>query len=79
MGSTTIARMSASKRILNEPAWLLHLAGLPALTVPGGFVEEDGARLPIGMQLVGPAWSEAKLFQVARVLERAVPAEAPAL
>jgi len=57
----------------------VNLAGLPGITVPGGFVEEDGARLPVGMQLVGPAWSEAKLFRVARVLERAVPSEAPAL
>lgn len=50
----------------------VNLAGLPAITVPGGFVDVDGAprRLPVGLQLVGPAWSEPTLFRVARMLEQ---------
>ncbi len=44
-----------------------NLAGLPALSVPGGLV--DG--LPGGVQLMGPAGTEETLFRVARSLEKA--------
>lgn len=43
------------------------LAGLPALSLPAGFTLSG---LPIGAQLVAPAWQEAKLLQVARAFER---------
>ena len=43
------------------------LAGLPALSVPGGFTGEG---LPVGMQLAGPAGSEPLLLALARVVER---------
>lgn len=36
----------------------VNLAGLPAVSLPCGFV--DG--LPVGMQLIGPAWGETTLF-----------------
>jgi amidase len=45
-----------------------NLAGLPALTVPAG-LDESG--LPIGLQLVGPRWSEMRLLEVAAALEAA--------
>ena len=38
-----------------------NLAGLPALSIPSGFV----AGLPVGMQLIGPALSEARLLNAA--------------
>jgi aspartyl-tRNA(Asn)/glutamyl-tRNA(Gln) amidotransferase subunit A len=38
---------------------LVNLAGLPAINFPGGLV--DG--LPIGIQLIGPAFSEERLLQ----------------
>ncbi|WP_344172919.1 amidase family protein [Kribbella lupini] len=44
------------------------LVGLPALTVPAGV---DGDGVPVGLQLVGPRWSDAKLLAVARGLEAA--------
>ena len=43
-----------------------NLAGDPALSVPFGTGEEQ---LPIGVQLLGPGRSEARLFAAARVLE----------
>ncbi len=45
-----------------------NIAGLPGLSVPCGF---DRAGLPIGMQLIGPKWSEAKLLSVAKCYETA--------
>lgn len=45
-----------------------NLAGLPALTVPAG-IDPDG--LPIGIQLVGPRWSEIRLIEIAAALEEA--------
>lgn len=44
------------------------LAGLPALSLPAGFVGQ-APRLPIGLQLIGPALSEARLLRVAAALE----------
>jgi aspartyl-tRNA(Asn)/glutamyl-tRNA(Gln) amidotransferase subunit A len=44
-----------------------NLAGLPSLAVPCGFSSE---RLPIGMQLIGPAWSEATLLRAGCAYER---------
>ena len=44
-----------------------NLAGLPALVAPAAI---DGG-LPIGVQIVGPHWSELRLLQIARLLERA--------
>ncbi|HKV44362.1 MAG TPA: amidase [bacterium] len=45
-----------------------NLSGHPALTVPCGFT---AAGLPVGMQLVGRAFDEGALFQIAHEFERA--------
>jgi len=45
-----------------------NLTGLPALVVPAG-LDSDG--LPVGVQVVGPRWSEPRLLGIARELERA--------
>lgn len=37
------------------------LSGLPSLALPCGFINN----LPMGMQLIGPRWSESKLFDLA--------------
>ena len=39
-----------------------NLAGLPAISIPCGFVREDGRDLPVGLQLVGPHFSEPRLL-----------------
>ena len=44
-----------------------NLAGLPAMSVPCGFSQD----LPIGMQLIGNYFSEARLLQVAHQYQQA--------
>ncbi|HEX2493790.1 MAG TPA: Asp-tRNA(Asn)/Glu-tRNA(Gln) amidotransferase subunit GatA [Steroidobacter sp.] len=43
-----------------------NLAGLPAISVPCGFVN----RLPVGLQIIGPHFAEAKLLNVAHAYQR---------
>jgi len=50
-----------------------NLAGLPAITLPAGLAEVDGMKLPIGMQLIGPAFEEPTLLRIARMFEQATP------
>jgi aspartyl-tRNA(Asn)/glutamyl-tRNA(Gln) amidotransferase subunit A len=45
---------------------VINVAGLPAVAVPIGFGE---AGLPLSMQIVGPAWSEAKILRIAHAYE----------
>ena len=45
-----------------------NLTGLPAISVPCGFTDED---LPIGVQLVSRSWQEVKILQAAHAYERA--------
>lgn len=45
-----------------------NLAGLPAMSVPCGFSSE---KLPIGFQLIGPAFGERNILSVARLYESA--------
>lgn len=47
-----------------------NLAGICAISVPCGFAEADGRRLPIGLQLLGKALDEARLLQVAHAFEQ---------
>jgi aspartyl-tRNA(Asn)/glutamyl-tRNA(Gln) amidotransferase subunit A len=47
-----------------------NLAGLPAISVPGGFVERSGDRLPIGFQLTGRSFDEATLLRTADAYQR---------
>ena len=47
----------------------VNLAGLPAITVPGGHADIDNKKLPVGLQLIGAPWDEARLLRIARMLE----------
>jgi aspartyl-tRNA(Asn)/glutamyl-tRNA(Gln) amidotransferase subunit A len=42
-----------------------NLAGLPAVSVPCGFVREGDRELPAGLQLIGPHFGEARLLGIA--------------
>ncbi|PIR43350.1 Asp-tRNA(Asn)/Glu-tRNA(Gln) amidotransferase GatCAB subunit A [candidate division WWE3 bacterium CG10_big_fil_rev_8_21_14_0_10_32_10] len=44
----------------------VNLAGLPALSIPAGFVE----KMPVGLQLIGPKFAEHLLFKVGSVIEK---------
>jgi aspartyl-tRNA(Asn)/glutamyl-tRNA(Gln) amidotransferase subunit A len=50
-----------------------NLAGVPGISVPCG-VSSDG--LPIGLQLLGPNWSEALLFRLTQAYQLANPLNA---
>ena len=49
----------------------VSLAGIPGLSIPCGFVVQDGVELPVGMQIVGPALGDARVLRAARVFESA--------
>ncbi|MGZ4900251.1 MAG: amidase family protein, partial [Candidatus Angelobacter sp.] len=46
----------------------INVWGLPAISIPCGF---SPSGLPIGLQIVGPHWGEAKVLQLAHVYEQA--------
>ncbi|MCZ6598556.1 MAG: Asp-tRNA(Asn)/Glu-tRNA(Gln) amidotransferase subunit GatA [Planctomycetota bacterium] len=54
----------------------VSLAGLPAASVPCGFVEAEdaetgGVALPVGLQIVGPRRADAEVLRAARVFQEA--------
>ncbi|GJQ29412.1 MAG: glutamyl-tRNA(Gln) amidotransferase subunit A [Phycisphaerae bacterium] len=52
----------------------VNLAGLPAAVVPAGVVQAGGASLPVGVQLIAPAFEETRLLAAAATLEQALAA-----
>lgn len=46
------------------------LAGLPGISVPAGMVDYEGKSLPVGVQMIGPAFSERKLLRAAYAHEQ---------
>ena len=47
-----------------------NLAGTCGLSLPCGFANESGKQLPIGLQLIGQPWKEARLLQIAHAYEQ---------
>ena len=52
------------------PAFLVTLVGFPAASVPGG---KTTSGLPVGLQIVGPRFSEPKILGVAKLVQRTSP------
>ena len=82
-GAITEHRLDAVLALTGNPAWLTDhvlgdhysvgtsspaaVAGYPAITVPAGRV----SGLPVGISLIGPAWSEPRLIALAHAFELA--------
>jgi len=47
-----------------------NLAGICGLSVPCGFVEEGGSKLPVGLQFLGKAFDETRLLGIADAYEK---------
>jgi len=47
-----------------------NLAGTCGISIPCGFAQVDGKRLPIGLQLIGQPFQEARLLQIAHAYEQ---------
>ncbi|WP_166828873.1 Asp-tRNA(Asn)/Glu-tRNA(Gln) amidotransferase subunit GatA [Thalassoroseus pseudoceratinae] len=47
-----------------------NLAGIPGISLPCGFTESEGSKLPIGLQLLAPPFEEDRLLRAARMYER---------
>ena len=51
-----------------------NLAGICGVSLPCGFAaSDDGRELPIGLQLLGPAFDEARLLKIAHAYEQTTP------
>jgi aspartyl-tRNA(Asn)/glutamyl-tRNA(Gln) amidotransferase subunit A len=53
--------------IFTSPA---NLAGICGISLPCGFADGDGRRLPIGLQVLGKALDEARILQIAHAYEQ---------
>lgn len=47
-----------------------NLAGICGISVPCGFVEKDGSKLPVGLQFLGRSLEESRLLGIADAYER---------
>lgn len=53
---------------------LSHGTGFPAITIPGGFTAPTASAplgVPVGIELLGPEWSEPRLIELAYAFEQA--------
>ena len=48
-----------------------NLAGIPGISIPAGFAQVEGKKLPVGVQLLGQIFDEHRLFRIARAIEKA--------
>ena len=47
----------------------VNLAGAPAISIPAGFVEREGKKLPVGLQFIGKWFEEKKLLTISKATE----------
>jgi len=48
----------------------VSIAGVPSLSVPGGFIDDEGKKLPFGIQLIGNYFNEKLLYRIGYALEQ---------
>lgn len=48
----------------------VNIVGLPAISVPCGFVEVGGVKMPAGLQIIGKHFDESKILQIAYAFEQ---------
>jgi aspartyl-tRNA(Asn)/glutamyl-tRNA(Gln) amidotransferase subunit A len=51
---------------------LFNSIGLPAITIPLGFVTEKANMLPVGLQIIGPPYGDYMVLLVAKKMEELV-------
>jgi aspartyl-tRNA(Asn)/glutamyl-tRNA(Gln) amidotransferase subunit A len=50
-----------------------NLAGICGVSIPCGFAEKEGTRLPVGLQLLGKPLEESRLLRLAHAYEQSTP------
>ncbi|MFA5996917.1 MAG: Asp-tRNA(Asn)/Glu-tRNA(Gln) amidotransferase subunit GatA [Candidatus Paceibacterota bacterium] len=48
----------------------VNIAGVPAISIPSGFVDEEGSKLPLGIQFIAPHFGESALFATGKDFEK---------
>jgi len=64
-GASEDVRLAATRLVRG-----VNALGFPSLAMPAGLT---GERLPLGLQIIGPAWSEALLLRIGAAIEERVP------
>ena len=60
------------RRALLRNTILFNSIGLPAITIPIGFVNEKGIILPVGLQIIGPQYGDHMVLFMAQKMEELV-------
>lgn len=48
----------------------VNLAGLPGMSIPAGFAKQDGKALPVGLQIIGDYFDEARMLAVGHAYQQ---------
>ena len=77
--SNLVVRVDSPSQI-GRNGILAAVTGFPVVTVPIGFSssnQDAPLGIPIGMEILGPRWSEAKLIQIAQFIHKILPSRKP--